>query len=1120
MNRTRRNRLSIMLWAALLAISLSPATGYGEKCEQWVAKVVSVQGGVDVLKAGEKQWTPVRLNDTFCPWDMIRVLKQSRADILLGNESILRLDQNTTVTFSKPETEKAFLIDLLEGMAYFFSRIRRTLKVVTPFVNAIVEGTEFVVRVEKDRTFVSLFEGQVALTNSAGSIKLSKGQSAIAEANRAPEFRVVMRPRDAVKWTLYYPPVLYYRPEDFRGLTESEQSMLEGSIEAYSQRNFGAAFERIDGLPDQLRDPRLFTYRASLLLTVGRIDEARADIDKALGIAANDSDALAVLSIIAVAQNEKGKALDLAKKAVEADPRSTSARIALSYAQQANFDLEGARDTLKEAVQLSPENALAWARMAEMWLSFGNLNKALKAAKKAVELNPNLSRTQTVLGFAYLSQIKTKMSKEAFQKAIELDQADPLPRLGLGLAKIRKGDLEEGRGEIEIASSLDPNNSLIRSYLGKAYYDEKKDELASNQLAMAKELDSSDPTPYFYDAIRKQSMNQPVEALYDLQKSIELNDNRAVYRSKLLLDSDLAARSASLGRIYSDLGFRQLALVEGWKSVNADPANFSAHRFLADSYGALPRHEIARVSELLQSQLLQPININPIQPHLGESSLFILEGAGPSDPSFNEFNHLFTRDRLALQASGIAGELGTLGGEIVQSGVLGRFSYSAGLFYYQTDGFRENNDQKRTMGDLFAQYAVFPQTSVQAEFRYTDFNHGDLTQNFFGDFLDQRQGEDSNVIRLGFHHSFSPRSDLIGSFAHEGSNTKADVDLQILTFNDEIDQDKYGAELQHLFRGDRFNLIVGGGHFCNHRKERIERSSIIIPVIPLTILNEHINHTNIYLYSQIRYPKNVVLTVGASGDFLNGGALDRNEFNPKAGVTWTPFASTTLRGAVFKVITKSLIADQTIEPTQVAGFNQFYFDDAATRSWNYGAAIDQRFSKSFYGGAEYLLRDLNAPFIDASNQVQRTDWKEQLGRAYLYWTPHKWLGLSAEYQYERVDREQEAAFGFHQVRTHRFPLGGSFYHPSGLSATLKASYVNQKGTFQPQGSSVFVHGRDQFWTIDASISYRLPKRFGILTVGVKNLFDQSFKYQDIDPENRSPLFQPKRLVYGKVTLSF
>jgi hypothetical protein len=54
--------------------------------------------------------------------------------------------------------------------------------------------------------------------------------------------------------------------------------------------------------------------------------------------------------------------------------------------------------------------------------------------------------------------------------------------------------------------------------------------------------------------------------LQHLQESMRLNDNRAVYRSRLLLDSDLAARSASLARIYNDLGFQQRALVEGWKS--------------------------------------------------------------------------------------------------------------------------------------------------------------------------------------------------------------------------------------------------------------------------------------------------------------------------------------------------------------------------------------------------------------------------------------------------------------------------------------------------------------------------------------------------------------------------
>ena len=335
----------------------------------------------------------------------------------------------------------------------------------------------------------------------------------------------------------------------------------------------------------------------------------------------------------------------MAQKAVEAAPDSATARIALSYAQQARFDLEGARASLEKAVQLDPQNALAWARLAELQASFGELKKALKAAQKAVALEPNLARTQTVLGYAYLTQVKTKQAREAFEKAIALDQADPLPRLGLGLAKIRESHLDEGGRDIEIAASLDPNNSLVRSYLGKTYYEEKRTGLDEREYAVAKELDPKDPTPWFYDAIAKQTTNRPVEALRDLQQAIELNDNRAVYRSRLLLDSDLAARSASLGRIYSDLGFQQLALVEGWKSVNTDPTNFSAHRFLADSYAVLPRHEIARVSELLQSQLLQPINITPIQPRLAESNLFLISAEGPGTVSFNEFNPLFNRNR-------------------------------------------------------------------------------------------------------------------------------------------------------------------------------------------------------------------------------------------------------------------------------------------------------------------------------------------------------------------------------------------------------------------------------------------------------------------------------------------
>ena len=71
-------------------------------------------------------------------------------------------------------------------------------------------------------------------------------------------------------------------------------------------------------------------------------------------------------------QNEKEKALTVAQQAVSAAPNSATALIALSYAQQARFDLEGARASLKKAVELEPHNALAWARLAELQSSFGD----------------------------------------------------------------------------------------------------------------------------------------------------------------------------------------------------------------------------------------------------------------------------------------------------------------------------------------------------------------------------------------------------------------------------------------------------------------------------------------------------------------------------------------------------------------------------------------------------------------------------------------------------------------------------------------------------------------------------------------------------------------------------
>ena len=221
-----------------------------------------------------------------------------------------------------------------------------------------------------------------------------------------------------------------------------------------------------------------------------------------------------------------------------------------------------------------------------------------------------------------------------------------------------------------------------------------------------------------------------------------------------------------------------------------------------------------------------------------------------------------------------------------------------------------------------------------------------------------------------------------------------------------------------------------------------------------------------------------------------------------------------------------LINDQTLEPTQVAGFNQFFDDLNSTEAWRYGGALDQKFTQNIFGGAEFSYRDLKIPFRDLQplavppvDQVVEADGEEYLGRAYLFWTPHQWVALSAEYQYERFNREDIVAFFFKQVNTHKVPLGVGFFHPSGLSLGLKVTYYNQDGQFKTRvpASATFIDDTSEFWLADVAINYRLPKRNGFVTLGGKNIFDNTFNYQETDLRN--PRIQPADLFFAQLTLA-
>ncbi len=434
----------LLLFGLLIIKSGIPAYAADDPaaCRSPFARVVSIQGTIEILRASQNGWTRVtRLDTRLCDGDKLRTGALSRAALFIQPETLLRVDQNTSITVSQSAEET--LVEFTQqdivpaaatanacGAGYFITRFPRKFRVNTPHLNAAVEGTEFLVAMRCEATDLSVFEGKVLATSAGANVFPSQsvvsGQTLTVGGSEPPAIKLHLKPTDAVQWTLYYPPITP------AGVEPAEDCRVVASDNRAS----------------------CLIARAEQFLRAGRVDEAQANIGDALAVAPDSSDAKALSSIISLVRNDKAEALRLAKEAVDATPNSAPAWLALSYAQQADFKLESALTSAQRASELTPSSALAFARVAELQLSLGWTREAEKTAKQAVAANPSESRAHMILGFVHLAQIKVKEARRGLSsEPSNWTRPIRFSRLGLGLAIIREGQIWS-RGESRLRSRL------------------------------------------------------------------------------------------------------------------------------------------------------------------------------------------------------------------------------------------------------------------------------------------------------------------------------------------------------------------------------------------------------------------------------------------------------------------------------------------------------------------------------------------------------------------------------------------------------------------------------------------------------------------------------------------
>src|SRR5690606_25062646 len=192
---------------AVLSVLLSPAAMATDRCTIQ-AELVTAEGAVEIRRENESVWQPARLPAAVCAGDTIRVLAFSRATLKLADDTLLRLDANSTLSLEQGDEEADTLVRLLRGLIHVISRDPRSLKFSTPYVNAGLEGTEFLIAADESRTAVTVLEGEVVMTNGAGQAYVQPGQQGVASAGTAPQAAPYSDAIELIRWTSRPSPLL------------------------------------------------------------------------------------------------------------------------------------------------------------------------------------------------------------------------------------------------------------------------------------------------------------------------------------------------------------------------------------------------------------------------------------------------------------------------------------------------------------------------------------------------------------------------------------------------------------------------------------------------------------------------------------------------------------------------------------------------------------------------------------------------------------------------------------------------------------------------------------------------------------------------------------------------
>lgn len=1107
-------------------------------------KIISVGGRVEMAPELSTNWRDVTIFQDLFVKENVRTFVASRTALLFINEAQVKLNANSILTVPEVIQGREFtsILELRQGEVWVRTKNREgRLLIKAGETTSELNGTEINISLQPGNvTVLTVLEGSVIFSNNQGRIRVDRSEQATALPGTAPTKRRILNPLDAVQWSLYYPTAFPVNDlpaaaksvelatgfarlkigdpdgalRELRPLANTNLWARIGASMAYLELgNYREAKEVLNieyAGKDILDKPDIDTRAqlAAIALATGDVRTAKNELRELLAIDPKALRALTLSSYLKLTQNKKREALKDARKALRFHPKSVAAYVAVSEVAQAYFDLDLAGKLIDKAIAIDNTDVRALVNRARLRFGSGDIKGAKDDVIRARKFSRNDAQVFSLLGFINLADGDLNEAEKVFKYALKFDSQFGEPHLGLGLIYFRQGLLDLGLLEMLTATLLEPKVSLYQSYLGKAYYQLRRFEEGLSALETAKRLDPRDPTPWLYESFFLRDLNRQVDALSSLQKSIALNDNRAVYRSRFLLDRDLATKNIGLAQVYRQLGFEAWGASEALKSLDADITNSSAHLFLAQTYINLPNRGEAGGSEFRQYFLTAPVNKNSFN-------------------SFAEYTSLFENPDNRILAFG---EIGTNGNGLGNLGFRGgnnQIAYNGFVLYERNDGARISKADESFLGFLTSKFALGRKTDIFLNILGSNDDFGEETrfENFFLDLKDDNGVLTADVVfiekfesdpnlnieikriagTLGLKHNWQPGStftsifDLdILKFESDDPDAIAVITPPFLTsLNTVFERRFYDFQVQqvHRFGSNQFLL---GGRYVKGKNNSTLGSITYLPIFDVVIFDtpgQSSSETKIYegwFRDEIEWSAHFHTTLGIRyqdaqiGAELSDTSYVIKKLNPFIGLSYRISNALTLRAAAFRTLNTNLFGSK-ISPSTVSGFviDRNELNTTIRRELNFSLEFGK---KRTYLFNHLFYRDFEVPSrrTPQSGNIKLNSFDTEFKQFGINVSLNRLLigGLSLFSDNEFI-HEKTLAF---ERNDSQFRIGLNFIHKIGFFARVSNTYIIQK--FSKIDLDEL---KDSSYSLtDVELKYEFPQKRGLIELRATNIFNQKF----------------------------